>query len=169
VRIISHEELGLVNKHIHLTNEKTVSRDAVSSFKKHNVANDKIVHEDTLACTVLAAENGNFLLIDFILEVEELLLLSVITDGGDKGSKDHSEGHREGLKPGILFVGVETGQKLEGSKYKEKLGEAILKLFEENVPVGADGGESAGVFAEAKDRGVSGANYNTISIFDRYL
>ena len=159
----------MVNKHIHLTNEDAISRHAVSSFKKYNVTDNEVVHKDTLASAVLSTENGNFLQVDFFLEVEELLLLSVIAVRGDKCCKDHSEGDREGLKPGVLFVGVETGQKLEGSEYKEKLGEAIFELFEENIPVGADGGESAGVFAVAKDREVSGADYNTISIYDRYL
>ena len=82
---------ALVNEHVHLFNEKTVSWNLVSGLQEDDVTNDKLRGEDSLGGSRLASQNSDLLVLNLTCQSEELLLLTPITKGLDEASEGHSK------------------------------------------------------------------------------
>ena len=75
---------GLVHRNIHLFNQDAVSRYSVTLLNMDDVANNKVIQFDRLSLSKRTSVHSNFLFIDFILEAQELLVLTVVTNRGNQ-------------------------------------------------------------------------------------
>ena len=129
--------------HIHLLDQDAVGGHAIACVEKDDVANDEIFAVDGLGGAVLATEDRDFLILDLILEAQELLLFTPITEGLDHGGKEHGEVDGDGFEPLLAIHTVLTLSKDaddEGDRGEDEadLDVSLVELVPQNLPEGAD-------------------------------
>ena len=97
------ENLNLVNVHIHLLDKEAVSWDAVTLVKENDVTDDEVFDIDSLGGAILATQDSDFLVHDFGLETQELLLFAPVTESLNHSGKEDSEVDGDGFEP-LLVV-----------------------------------------------------------------
>jgi len=139
VTVVGDVVVALVDEHIHLLNEQAVGWDAVASFKDNDVTNNKIGGEDLLGGSILASEDGNFLVLNLSLELKELSLFSPVTESLDQAGENDCKVDREALNPLVVgSVGSEGEQEEHGGHDEQKLHVKLVKLVPEDGPERAD-------------------------------
>lgn len=93
------EELLLVNLHVHLSNEDAVSGDAVALAKNDDVAYDEVLAVDGLSGAHVSTEHIDFIVLDFLLKEQELLLLAPVAEGLDQTGEKDGECDGRGVYP----------------------------------------------------------------------
>jgi len=142
-------ELLLINMHVHLLDKEAVSGDAVTLVEQNDVANNKVLNVDGLRGAVLATEYGDFLVHDLLLEAQELLLFTPVTEGLDHGGKEDGEVDGDGLEP--LLAGIsheEADDERDGGEDQEDLDVEFVELIPENLPERSHAREGLLVFSE---------------------
>jgi len=79
---------ALVNFNVHFLNENAISWNSISLLNINQVADNKFSDGDGMTGSMSSSINNYGLVINFILKLQELKLLDVITDGRHQGSKD---------------------------------------------------------------------------------
>jgi len=107
--------------HIHLLDEEAVSWDTVTLVKEDDVTDDEVLDIDSLGGAILATQDGDFLVHDFGLETQELLLFAPITESLDHSGKEDSEVDGDGLEPllavsTILRLGEDADNEGDGGE-----------------------------------------------------
>lgn len=92
---ISREERKLVNLHVHLLKEHAIGWNAVTLSKEEDVTDDNFPVEDCLASACVATEHVTFVILDFILKKQELLLLAPIAESLDETSEENGKEDRD--------------------------------------------------------------------------
>lgn len=77
---LRREDLLFIYCHIHLLDQKAISRDSVTLFKEKNIAYYDVFYWDCRRDPVLASNNGGLLSLDLFHKILELIFLAKITD-----------------------------------------------------------------------------------------
>jgi len=123
----------LVDFHIHLGDENAVSGGAVTLFEQNDVADDEILAEDGLRGAHVTTEHINFVVLDFLLKEQELLLLTPIAEGLDQTSEQDSEGDRGSINPSDI-VGEEGEEEAGSTKEQQNLHVELIELVPKDGP-----------------------------------
>ena len=136
-------ELLLVDVHIHFLDQDGVSGDTIALVKEDDVANNNILGVDSLRGAVLATKYDNLLILNLVLEAQELLLFTPVTEGLDHGGKEDGEVDGDRFEPLLavdtfLLLGEDAHKQGDSGKDQEDLDVHLVELVPKDLPEGAD-------------------------------
>jgi len=111
-------ELLLVDAHVHLLNEQTVSRHAVALLQKDDVTDDQVLHIDCRGGAILAAKYSGFLIHDLRSQTQELPLLAPVAEGLDQAGENDCEINRKCFNQFLVF-GEDADDQADGGEDKK--------------------------------------------------
>ena len=148
-------DLLLVDMHIHFLDQDAVSGDAIALVEEDDVANNDILRVDSLGGAVLATKYDNLLILNLVLQAQELLLFTPVTEGLDHGGKEDGEVDGDRFEPLLavdtfLLFGEDAHEQRDGGEDQEDLDVPLVELVPQDLPEGADGWQGLFVLSEAK-------------------
>ena len=126
--------VALVHEHVHLFDQDAVGWDLITGLEHNNIANDEIGCENLLGGSILASEDGDFLVLDLTLESEELRFLSIVTDGLDEASEEDGKVDGDTFNPGVGGLGEQGEDQENGGNNEEELDVELVELVPKNGP-----------------------------------
>ena len=123
--------------------QDAVSGDAFALVEQDDVANNDVLRVDSLRGAILATEYDNFLILNLVLQAQELLLFTPVTEGLDHGGKEDGEVDGDRFEPllavdTLLLFCEDAHEQRDGGKDQEDLDVPLVELVPQDLPEGAD-------------------------------
>jgi len=135
--------------HVHLFDKEAISWDAVTLVEVNDVTNNKVLDVDSLAGAILATEDSNFFVHDFLTESQELLLLTPVTESLDGSGEENGEVDGGSLDP-RSFSSEDAQDEGDGGEDEQQDDIELIELVPKDGPEGANLRKGSLVFTEAK-------------------